>query len=70
MKIKNSSVYYWIANILCLVSAAYFFWKVLPCITTSKEIVFATVCILTMVASCICFVLYADAKKGEKEKTN
>ncbi|MBU1356105.1 MAG: hypothetical protein KJ620_06015 [Candidatus Edwardsbacteria bacterium] len=66
MKLKNSSLYYWLANIMCLISAAYFFWKVLPCITTSKEIVFATVCILTMVASGICFVLYTDAKKSEQ----
>ena len=70
MKLKNSFLYYWLANILCLISAAYFFWKVLPCITTAKEIVFATVCILTMVASGICFVLYTDAKRKEKEKTN
>jgi hypothetical protein len=29
-------------------------------------VVFATVCILTMVASCICFVLYVDAKGNER----
>jgi hypothetical protein len=70
MKLKNSSLYYWTATFLCFFSAGYFLWKVLPCITTAREVVFATVSILTMIASGICFVLYVDAKKSEKEKNN
>ena len=66
MKMKNSGIFYWAASILGAFSAAYFFLKVLPCIATSRETVYATVSILTMVASCICYVLYVDAKNTEK----
>jgi hypothetical protein len=68
-KYKDSTLMFWAANVLCAFSAAFFLWKVLPCITTAREVVLASIPILTMVAGGICFVLYAEARReGDRSK--
>lgn len=65
-KHKDSVLMFWTANILCAFSAVFFFWKVLPCITTAREVVLASIPVLTMVAGGICYQLYHDYKLDER----
>lgn len=51
-----------------IMSAALFFWKVLPDAAAHPELVFATASVLCMASAGILFVLYLDARLREAGK--
>ncbi len=68
MKLKNSKLYFFAANLLMIWSAVLFFWKLLLSPEASKELISATASILCMIASGILFTVYFAAKNDEANK--
>ncbi len=68
MKFKDSRLYSWAGGATMIVSAAIFFWKVLPDAAAHPELVFATASVLCMASAGILFVLYLDARLKEAGK--
>ena len=65
---KNSTLFYWVGQILMVISAFLFIFKFLPAAVNNKELIFATTCILCLIAANIMFTLMAHEKNKENNK--
>lgn len=65
---KNSTLFYWAGQILMLISAFLFIFKFLPASVNDRGFIFATTCILCMIAANIMFTLMNNDKNKDIDK--